>query len=175
MSLSPILKLKMSFDLFKFVKCFTFSSCALPELGRASATNVNKLGNFEYASLSPILKPTTWQAAVPRAPSLSRLLYNVNSVSGGGGIGADTDFHWGQRRNRKRMGMEPDGRTRATGARAPLNLEVGAASRPVQRGSRNLITTSLALLVNKNAGGRRTFFLPLLPASLPPSLPPSIR
>ena len=29
----------------------TFSSCALRELGRASATNVNKFTNFEYASL----------------------------------------------------------------------------------------------------------------------------
>ena len=28
-----------------------FSSCALPELGRASATNVNKFTNFEYSSL----------------------------------------------------------------------------------------------------------------------------
>ena len=28
-----------------------FSSYALPELGRASTTNVNKLTNFEYASL----------------------------------------------------------------------------------------------------------------------------
>ena len=28
-----------------------FSSCALPELGRASATNVNKLTDFQYASL----------------------------------------------------------------------------------------------------------------------------
>ena len=28
-----------------------FSSCALPERGRASATNVNKLTDFQYASL----------------------------------------------------------------------------------------------------------------------------
>ena len=28
-----------------------FSSCALPELGKVSATNVNKLTNFEYANL----------------------------------------------------------------------------------------------------------------------------
>ena len=35
----------------KVCEILTFSSCALPELGRASATNVNKLTNFEYASL----------------------------------------------------------------------------------------------------------------------------
>ena len=36
-----------------------FSSCALPELGRVSKTNVNKLTNFEYASLFSILYRVT--------------------------------------------------------------------------------------------------------------------
>ena len=44
----------MSFELLKVGEILMFSSCALPELGRASATNVKKLTNFEYASLFSI-------------------------------------------------------------------------------------------------------------------------
>ena len=36
-----------------------FSSCALPERGRASATNVNKLTDFQYASLFSALNNVT--------------------------------------------------------------------------------------------------------------------
>ena len=36
---------------FRVREILMFSSCALPELGRASATNVNKLTDFQYASL----------------------------------------------------------------------------------------------------------------------------
>ena len=34
-----------------------FSACALPERGRASAINVNKLTDFQYASLFSALNP----------------------------------------------------------------------------------------------------------------------
>ena len=42
---------KDEFWVVRVCEILTFSSCALPELGRARATKVNKLTNVEYASL----------------------------------------------------------------------------------------------------------------------------
>ena len=42
---------KDEFWVVKVCEILRFSSCALPELGRASATNVNKFMNFEYCRL----------------------------------------------------------------------------------------------------------------------------
>ena len=43
-----------------------FSSCALPECGTASATNVNKLTDFQYASLFSIMYQSSFD--IPVAP-----------------------------------------------------------------------------------------------------------
>ena len=52
-----------------------FSSCALPELGRDSATNVNKLTNFEYASLFSSLR--LYHASSEKGPALYQVVHPV--------------------------------------------------------------------------------------------------
>ena len=50
----------------------TFSSCALPELGRASATKVNKFTNFKYASLFSRKKERTIKAEIRKERKVGR-------------------------------------------------------------------------------------------------------
>ena len=51
MSFPRIVHTRDEFWVIKVCGILTFSYCALPECGRASATNVNKLTDFQYASL----------------------------------------------------------------------------------------------------------------------------